>query len=199
MKNNENTNTSRALIAALLLCCAISVISVSGCSKDKQQPVSPSDTAVSSQEQEEITRIKASEAVSVSIDGEKVEEVFLLAYNWYGEEFVSEDSFHKIMMDHYAPQGQRAPFAPDNAKITFRFDKSEGKPSSVRLTQYANTVRSDSGLPYDNVDIQPEEGTDSETGFVLSYRRFKMYYYLLECEWENGNTAKYRFAVEKTQ
>ena len=181
MKNNENTNTSRALIAALLLCCAISVISVSGCSKDKQQPVSPSDTAVSSQEQEEITRIKASEAVSVSIDGEKVEEVFLLAYNWYGEEFVSEDSFHKIMMDHYAPQGQRAPFAPDNAKITFRFD------------------RSDSGLPYDNVDIQPEEGTDSEIGFVLSYRRFKMYYYLLECEWENGNTAKYGFAVEKTQ
>ena len=143
--------------------------------------------------------VEASEAVSVLINGEKVDEVFMLQYNWYGKEFVAEDSFNKIMMDSYAPAGKRAPYAKNESEVSFAFVSSEEIPSDMKVTQYANTVRANSGIPYDTVEIELISNEDGTFGFAIDYRRFSMYYYILECEWENGNSAKFAFAVEKTK
>ena len=132
-------------------------------------------------------------------DGNEVGEIFLLQYNWYGKEFVSEDSLNKTMMLHYVSKDTRAPYAKDNAEIRISFDEAEGVPSSFRLTQYANTVRANSGLPFDTAEIELTAVADRTFAFTLDYRKYKMYYYLLECEWENGNAAQYAFAVEKTK
>ena len=63
-----------------------------------------------------------------------------MSYNWYGEEYVSVDSFHKIMMTNYSPEGNYAPGASESDKVSFVFAPQEGAPSVIRLTQYANTV-----------------------------------------------------------
>ncbi len=128
-----------------------------------------------------------------------VGEIFLLQYNWYGKEFVSEDSLNKTMMLHYVSKDTRAPYAKDNAEIRISFDEAEGVPSSFRLTQYANTVRANSGLPFDTAEIELTAVADRTFAFTLDYRKYGMYYYLLECEWENGNAAQYAFAVEKNK
>ena len=103
------------------------------------------------------------------------------------------------MMLHYVSKDTRAPYAKDNAEIRISFDEAEGVPSSFRLTQYANTVRANSGLPFDTAEIELTAVADRTFAFTLDYRKYKMYYYLLECEWENGNAAQYAFAVEKTK
>ena len=184
--------------AAYLLSFGIITMLFFGCSSQKPPVASPSD-AVSSEVEEKITHVEASQAVSVLINGEKVDEVFMLQYNWYDNEFVAEDSFNKIMMDNYAPAGKRAPYAKNESELAFAFASSEGIPSVIKVTQYANTVRANSGIPFDTVEVELISNEDGTFSFTLDYRRFRMYYYLLECEWENGNSAKYAFAVEKTK
>ena len=123
----------------------------------------------------------------------------MLKYNWYGGEFVSDDSFNKMMMDKYASEGCYAPFAKQEAELSFVFAPSEGIPSVIKLTQYANTVRANSGIPYDTLEPEMTKKDDSTYSFHIDFREFKMYYYLLECEWPNGNKAQYAFAVEKAK
>lgn len=183
---------------SFMISLSILMLSAAGCTSDKASVASPSDV-VSSREEEVVITTEASDAVSVMINGEKVDDVFLLQYNWYGKDFVSEDSLNKIMMDNYAPKGNSAPTAANNSEISFVFDSLEGLPSVVKLTQYANTVRANSGLPYDTADIELVKNEDNNFCFTLDYRKFKMFYYQLECEWENGNNAKYAFAVEKAK
>ena len=184
--------------AALLVSVGMLTVYLYGCTSQKTSVASPSD-AVSSEVEEPVKHVEASEAVSVLINGEKVDEVFMLQYNWYGKEFVAEDSFNKIMMDSYAPAGKRAPYAKNESEVSFAFVSSEEIPSDVKVTQYANTVRANSGIPYDTVEIELISNEDGTFGFAIDYRRFSMYYYILECEWENGNSAKFAFAVEKTK
>jgi len=184
--------------AALLVSVGMLTVYLCGCTSQKTSVASPSD-AVSSEVEEPVKHVEASEAVSVLINGEKVDEVFMLQYNWYGKEFVAEDSFNKIMMDSYAPAGKRAPYAKNESEVSFAFVSSEEIPSDMKVTQYANTVRANSGIPYDTVEIELISNEDGTFGFAIDYRRFSMYYYILECEWENGNSAKFAFAVEKTK
>lgn len=186
------------VMAALIVSSTFITTFLHGCSDNKSE-TAPSSEAVLSQPDENDPTVSASEAVGILIDGEKISEYFMIQYNWYGEEFVSDDSFHKIMMDHYAPKGNYAPYAKLDAEISFAFDPEEGVPSDIKLTQYANTVRSDSGLPYDTREINLDSNENGILSFKVNYRYFKMFYYLLECKWENGNTAKYAFAVENME
>lgn len=176
-------------------------LSVTGCSDAGGKAAddsSSSDTqAVSSQE--EISGVEAEDAVAVLIDGEKTEDVFLLQYYWYGISYDPGDSLNKTMMDRYAPKDCHAPGAVSGSRLSFVFDMSEEPPSSVKLTQYANTVRADSGIPYDTQEPELEQQDGNTYSATVNFRGFRMYYYLLECEWSNGNRLKAAFAVEKGQ
>ena len=123
----------RTAVALLVSVCLLAASTACGGKEKNTNAVSPADT-LSSQEQT-VRRVNVDDALTVTADGNEVGEIFLLQYNWYGKEFVSEDSL--------------------NADRTF--------------------------------------------AFTLDYRKYGMYYYLLECEWENGNAAQYAFAVEKNK
>ena len=181
--------------AALAVLFCLLLASCGAPSVKEPAPASPSD--LSSRVEEKAPPISADEAVKVLVDGEPVSEVFLLKYDWNGESFESEDSLNKIMMAHYALEGSLAPAAGDGSEITFELAASEGIPSSVSLTQSGNTVRANTGLPYDNTEIELTARDDFTYSFTLQYRKLRMYYYQLDCRWENGNTASYVFAVEK--
>ena len=90
--------------AALLLAAGMLTVSLPGCSPAQPSVASPSDFASSEADVAE-NRADASDAVSVMVEGQQDTEVFLLSYNWYGEEFVSKDSLNKLMMENYAPEG----------------------------------------------------------------------------------------------
>lgn len=185
--------------AAVFLSASIMILSlISGCSgsgRVTHTDVSSESIVVSSQE--EVQHTDAKESVEIQVNGEKIDEVFWMLYNWYGEEYVSVDSFHKIMMTNYSPEGNYAPGASESDKVSFVFAPQEGAPSVIRLTQYANTVRSDSGIPYDVSGLELTKEDDDTYSFNIQYRNFKMYYYLLECEWTNGNQIQCAFALER--
>ena len=182
--------------AALLISIGIiTALTGTGCAEEPEPTVTPSEIQVSSVE--EIKHIDVTEAVKISIDQEADVEIFILEYNWYGSEFISDDSLNKTMLDHYAPKYHYAPRVPQGAALSFVFDPSEELPDVIKLTQYGNTVRADSGLPYDTNEIELLNEGDNTYRFILDYRSFKMYYYLLECDWQNGNKLKIAFAVEK--
>ena len=187
----------RTVVVLFASVCLLAASTACGGKEKNTNAVSPADT-LSSQEQT-VRRVNVDEAFTVTADGNEVGEIFLLQYNWYGKEFVSEDSLNKTMMLHYVSKDTRAPYAKDNAEIRISFDEAEGVPSSFRLTQYANTVRANSGLPFDTAEIELTAVADRTFAFTLDYRKYGMYYYLLECEWENGNAAQYAFAVEKNK
>lgn len=191
-------NKSAIGTAALLLAAGMLTVSLPGCSPAQPSVASPSDFASSEADVAE-NRADASDAVSVMVEGQQDTEVFLLSYNWYGEEFVSKDSLNKLMMENYAPEGKNAPYVPDGAALSFSFVETEELPTVMKLTQYANTVRANSGIPYEAFDIELSSDENGEYGFTLDYRTYRMYYYILRCEWQNGNAAEYAFAVEKPQ
>lgn len=170
---------------------------VTGCKADNSSSVSPGDALPSSVV--EVSRIDVTDEIGICFDHEKNDEIFILEYKWYGEEFVSDDSLNKTMLDHYAPRLHHAPRVDQDTVISVVFEPSEKLPSAINLTQYGNTVRSDSGLPYDTIAIElvNEDEDPFAYSFRLDYRNLKMYYYLLECQWENGNMIKIAFAVEK--
>ena len=178
----------------------ITALTLTGCAGDQKPTVTPSDTQVSDVQVssvEEIKHIDVTEAVQICIDHELNEEIFILEYNWYGSKFVSDDSLNKTMLDHYAPKYHYAPRVAQGASLSFVCNPAEELPDVIKLTQYGNTVRADSGLPYDTNDIELVKEGENTYRFTLDYRSFKMYYYLLQCEWQNGNTLKIAFAVEK--
>lgn len=180
----------------ILSLCLSAALVLSGCGGKNSPAVTPSDVASSHEKRKPAA---PAEAVEVCVDGEQNDEVFLLQYNWYGSQFVSDDSFNKIMMDKYASEGCHAPYVRQEAELSFVFGSSEEIPSVMKLTQYANTVRANSGIPYDTLEPELARKDDSTYGFTVDFREFKMYYYLLECEWQNGNQAQYAFAVEKAE
>ena len=185
-------------LAVLLALCGL--IGVSGCSSDvapDKKPVTPSDLVSDVSSREEATRISVEEAVSIRLDGEDDSEVFLLSCSWYGEEFRSEDSLNKMMMMKYITEGSHAPYAANHCVVTIEPDASEGDLMFMRLTQIANTVRVDSGLPYTAEEIDLALGEDGTRSFEVSFRDYQMYYYELDCQWKNGNAARYVFALEK--
>jgi hypothetical protein len=161
------------------------------------ETVTPADVSAIVSSEEEIVHIGADEAVRVLLDGEEHGEIFLLASRWYGEEFESEDSLNKRMMMSYSAEGSHAPYALNGCEVALVFDSAEGTPSSVRLTQIANTVRSNTGMSYKTEEIVLSDREDGGYSFELNFRDYRMYYFELECGWENGNTARYVFALEK--
>ncbi len=184
-------NTAAAMLAiGLAASCAFS-----GCTPAKggTGEVSPGD-AVSSQQ--EVEPVDVSEAVEIQINGEKINDVWLLQYNWYGEEFVSEDSLNKIMMTTYSPEGSHAPAASEGDTVSFVMAASEQNPSEVRLTQYGNTIRLNTGRPYDTLEPELANDGGSTYSFCIEFRKLKMYYYVLDCKWANGNSVQCAFAVE---
>ena len=189
----------KAKAAAVLLSAGIMMLLLcSGCSLTggkADTDTSLESTAVSSQE--EVRHVDATEVLEVQINGQKNDEVFWLQYTWYGEEYSSVDSFHKIMMTNYSPKGNSAPGASESDKVSFIFNKQEEAPDVIKLTQYANTVRADSGLPYDVLELKLTNDGHNVYSFHIQYRDYKMYYYLLECEWTNGNKLQCAFALEK--
>lgn len=184
--------------AALFVAVVVLVSGVlSGCDQvQKPSEATPGD-AVSSAE--EIVRTEAAQAVEIRIDGVKNDEIFVMQYNWYGEEFVSKDSLNKTMMKNYVSEGNHAPYAVNKAALSLAFDTPEGVPSAITLTQYANTVRASSALPFDVLEQELTRENDGSYSIVIDFRSYKMYYYLLKCEWENGNSSQYAFAVEKAE
>ena len=174
---------------------------ITGCAFGSSTEEHTGDTGVTQSDlissEEEVKHVEAGQAVKISVDGEEIAPVFLLSYNWYGEEYTSEDTLTKIMMDHYAPEGQYASPVWGGKELIISFDAVEGVPSEMKLTQYANTVRANSGLPFDVVEEEPLIVNENTFSVVVNYRTYRMFYYLLECAWSNGNTAKYAFAVEK--
>ena len=168
-----------------------------GCAPDRQHTPVRDDPAVSSVA--EITHPDVADAVEIRIDGRKDDEVFILEYNWYGEEFISEDSLNKTMYANYALETQHAPQASQGSVLSFVFDSSEPMPTVIKATQYGNTPRANSGLPSDALGLELLKEGENGYSFALDYRNFRMYYYQLECEWENGNSLKIAFAVEKPE
>ena len=192
MKKSMKKKAALPLSAAMLLC-----VVLSGCAPGQKNggSVTPSDAAVSDAEP---LRVGVGQAVEISVDGQKHPEVFLMQYNWYGEEFDAKDSLNKTMMEQYVSEEKHAPFAVQKAPVSITFAPSEGIPSQMTLTQYGNTVLASSALGYDTLEPELEQTDGNTFSFKIDFRSFKMYYYLLICEWENGNKAQYAFAVEMT-
>ena len=163
-------------------------------SRESRETVSDSNS-VSSQEPE--AKAEIDEAFELFLNGEKYEEGFWLEYNWYGDEYAAEDSLNKTMMMLYQSESNRAPMVFTGSTFSIVFAGSEGKPSAIKLTQYGNTVRSPTEIPFDTVEPDLVSESDISYSFTISFRRKIMYYYVLECEWPNGNSLKYAFAVER--
>lgn len=200
MKKRQPGNEPGKNMAALLACLFAMwlLFLLPGCS-GTTETASPSDLSGTepSASEEELLPVPVDRVLEVRIGEETDEEVFLLQYKWDGEEYATEDSFQKMMMIRYMPEGQHAPTANDEDVISFVFSKGVETPVEVKLMQLGNTVRSNTGIPYDT--LEPELLFDgSQTySFSVSFRDFKMYYYYLDCTWENGNEIHYGFAIEK--
>lgn len=189
-------NRISAVLSLLLALGAAAVMA--GCSGGSAD-VSPSDVSgqadVSSQT--ESTEVPVDKALEIRVGDKTDDEVFLLRYVWNGEEFASEDSFQKIMMTRYMPEGNHAPTAAEDDVISFAFSKDVEAPSEIKLTQMGNTVRADTGLPYDTLEPELTDDGEGTYSFPIHFRGFKMYYYYLDCQWANGDELHCGFALEK--
>ncbi len=187
----------KKLAAALVSIGIFLSLICTGCAAPTDNPLTPAESAVSSEE--ETQHVDAEKAVEIRLDQVPDDEVFLMAYNWYGKTYASKDSLNKTMLDQYSPRFHHAPRVPQETAVSFVIDSSESLPDIIRLTQHANTVRTDTGMPFDTQEIELTKEGDHSYCFNIDFRGFKMYYYLLECEWENGNLIKVAFAVEKSK
>ena len=179
------------LAAAALLFCLLTP----GCSYSRA--AFPSDDAPAETGSAAQTHAEASEAMQVLVDGDRIRDLFVMKGNWYGEMYENENSLNMQMMAAYSNPDSDAPQAADGARVRLVFDAVEGMPAEIRLTQQGNTVRANTGLPFDVQEIEPEWPEEGGCAFTVSFGKMRMYYYLAECRWDNGNSASYAFALEK--
>lgn len=179
--------------AAAVLCAALMLVSCS----DSSAEVSDSDISASDipQVSSEI-RLTAEESVTVTVDEQELADCFLLKSLWYGETFENKSSLNQLMMEKYMSEDSVIPQAFNKSIIRFIFNGDE-KSSSVKLTQHANTFTANTGIPYNIKEIELQQDENGGYFFEMDFDGFAMYYYQLDCEWDNGNSAQYVFALEK--
>ena len=183
--------------AAVLLSAGIALAAFSACSGKSGSVSSPSDKQDTAGSEEKTAHIGAGEAIRLLVAGKEDGEFFLLRSDWHGEEFDSEDSLQKLMMARYSPSDIHAPTAADGDTVSIVFDPSEPSPSEVSLTQIANTVRANTGIPYSEQEPELLNDGGYTYSFEVGFGEFDMFYYLLECRWTDGNSATFCFALEK--
>lgn len=187
-------NQCKRLLALLLA--VMCVLTAAGCSLSA--PVTPSDAVSRPVSSEPAVLVNALEAVEITADGVKMEDVFLLESNWYGASYQSEDSLNKLMMMKYSAENSVIPQASDGSRVNMMFAVSEGMPEELTVTQQGNTVRANTGIPYDINEVGLTDNGEGGCYFDIAFGNFTMYYYVAECRWSNGNTAKYAFALERS-
>lgn len=178
-------------IAFAMLCTALMLAS---CGKNSSDNVSDSDISKVSSE----IQLTAEESVTVMAGEQKIEDCFILKSLWYGEEFKNKSSLNQLMMEKYMSEDSVIPQAVDKSTVKFIFNGND-KPSSVKLTQQANTFAANTGIPYNIKEIELQQNENGEYFFEIDFEKFTMYYYQLDCGWDNGNSAQYVFALEKTK
>ena len=178
-------------IAVAMLCTALMLAS---CGKNSSDNVSDSDISQVSSE----IQLTAEESVTVMAGEQKIEDCFILKSLWFGEEFKNKSSLNQLMMEKYMSDDSVIPQAVDKSTVKFIFNGKD-KPSSVKLTQQANTFAANTGIPYNIKEIELQQNENGEYFFEIDFEKFTMYYYQLDCEWDNSNSAQYVFALEKTK
>ena len=160
--------------------------------------VSPSDTSRPPVSSEAPVVVNALEAAEILVDGEKNPDVFLLGSDWYGVSYQNKDSLNKIMMMKYSGDDSVIPQARDGAKVSLLFASPEGMPEEVTVTRQGNTVKANTGIPYDINETELSRDGQSGYCFAMDFGEFSMYYFVVDCRWSNGNTAEYAFALERS-
>ncbi len=178
-------------LAGAMLCAVLMLASCGGNSSDN---VSNSDTSQVSSE----VRLTAEESVTLTAGEQEVTDCFVLKSLWYGEKFEDKSSLNQFMIEKYMSDDSVIPQTADKSTVKITFNGGE-KPSSVKLTQHANTFKANTGIPYQIDEIELQQNENGEYFFEIDFGSFKMYYYQLDCEWGNGNSAQYVFALEKSK
>lgn len=188
---------NKPLKKLLLMTAVLTVFLCSGCDSLKSNfgNVSATDNGIDSEVSSQQI-ISAENAVEIYVDETKLEDCFLLQSNWNGEEYQNENSLNQLMMVEYMSSDSVIPQAKNKAIVTFKF-AGEENPESVKLTQQANTFMANTGIPYDIVELELSQNEDDDYYFQVSFSGYSMYYYTLDCEWSDGNTAQYAFALER--
>ncbi len=184
--------TNLLTLASLMLCL---VLSFNSCGNSSDN-VSNSDISATDVPSE--IQLTAEESITVIVREDKLNDCFVLKSMWYGKKFKNKSSLNQLMMEKYMSDDSVIPQATNKSTIKFRFEGTD-KPSSVKLTQYANTFVANTGIPFEIEEIELQQNENGEYYFEIKFGSFKMYYYQLDCEWDNGNSAQYVFALEKSK
>lgn len=178
--------------AAAVICACLLCACDTPADRGRAQTVSRSDAA-SDVSDDEPAGVK--DVVRLTVGDQNVEDIFPLQYQWYGEEYISEDSLNKLMMMQYASDERHPAAVTDGQTAVVTFDRREGIPSRVTLTRYANTFMAGTGIPYEIAEVALAADGGAEVSFTVRFDDFRLLYYVLDCAWDNGNTAQYAFAL----
>lgn len=183
--------------SVLLITVALAVSLCCGCENQNAYSKEVSATnAINSVEVSSQQPVSANEAVSIYAGETKVDDCFLMSSHWYEEDYQNENSLNQLMMVEYMSDSSVIPQAKNATVVTFEFAGDE-KPELVKLTQQANTFKANTGIPYNIIEIKLSQEQDGDYYFTVDFNKYSMYYYTLDCEWSNGNTAQYAFALER--
>lgn len=180
-----------AIALELSLCCGCDSL------KPNLKGISATDTINSSEVSSQLS-ISAEEAVSIYVGEIKLDDCFLMNSLWDGKDYQNENSLNQLMTVEYMSADSVIPQAQNATVVTFKFAGDE-KPESVKLTQQANTFKVNTGIPYDIIEVKLSQNQDGDYYFAVDFDSYPMYYYMLDCEWINGNKAQYAFALERVK
>lgn len=183
----------------LIVCCLIlsAVLMLVGCSGDEENSDKVSDTDILSSGVSSETSFTAEEAVRIYVGDTEIRDVFLMKSNWGGEEYDSGYTLNRLMIEKYLSKDSVIPQAANKSTLTFKF-AGNINPKSFELIQQGNTFMSDTGMPYQIEPMQLNMNQDGDYLFEVRFGSLKMYYYQLDCEWSNGTSAQYVFALKKS-